>query len=334
LSLRFDDLDSVGELYTQDDFGQLVVTIKAMPTGGHDVTHADPGLLDQLADSIPMAFAGMPTPPGLSRDVLTQLWAYWIDEASADVYGLLNIGPAFAPNLAVFFAALGAQDRNASPKLRMDSGFDPRDPRQLLDPHPTDILRLHLAAGVIDTLMGLSHPVRDKYNQMIEDLTALLADGDVVTISGNIPQARGNLVRLNFRAPLSVMQQAARNVGGFIATAKFAALDGHSIQDIETWDDDDEARAQAVKSAALAGQSIATLGDDAQLLAGATIALLERPDLYDAVTKALNEGLDLSFRRDPIWGAPQGDAIFIRYGAPSTKQSRRRGRAASRQADR
>ena len=32
LSLRFDNLDSVGELYTEDDFRQLVVAIEATPT--------------------------------------------------------------------------------------------------------------------------------------------------------------------------------------------------------------------------------------------------------------------------------------------------------------
>jgi hypothetical protein len=31
LSLRFNDLHSVGELYTEDDFRQLVVTIEAAP---------------------------------------------------------------------------------------------------------------------------------------------------------------------------------------------------------------------------------------------------------------------------------------------------------------
>jgi hypothetical protein len=31
LSLRSDDLDSVGELYTEDDFRQLVVTIETTP---------------------------------------------------------------------------------------------------------------------------------------------------------------------------------------------------------------------------------------------------------------------------------------------------------------
>jgi hypothetical protein len=31
LSLRSDNLDSVGELYTEDDFRQLIVTIEATP---------------------------------------------------------------------------------------------------------------------------------------------------------------------------------------------------------------------------------------------------------------------------------------------------------------
>jgi len=30
--LRSDNLDSIGELYTEDDFRQLVVAIEAMPT--------------------------------------------------------------------------------------------------------------------------------------------------------------------------------------------------------------------------------------------------------------------------------------------------------------
>jgi hypothetical protein len=235
--------------------------------------------------------------------------------------------------LAVFFAALGAQGRQVPPKLRMESGFDPNDPSRALDPHPTDILRPYLAAGVIDTLTGLSRSVRESYTGMIEQLAADLADGDTVTLAGNIPLDRDRLMPLQVQAPLAAMQQAARNIGGFIATARLNALGGHSIQDIETWDDSDESRAQAVKAALLAHSDIGNLGDDAQLLAGATLALLDEPDLYDSVTNSLNAGLDLSFQRDPIWGAPQGDAIYIRYGkyAPP-KPARRRGRSKPRPA--
>jgi hypothetical protein len=305
----------------------LIWAALAHETGGHDVTHADPGLLDELAEGIPAALAGMPTPAGISREELALVWSYWIDEASADVYGLLNIGPSFASNLAVFFAALdGKNSPGSPPKLRMESLFDSRDPSRALDPHPTDILRLHLAAGVVDTLGHLSQGTRTDYNKSIESLSAKLADGDTVTLDGNIPIQRDHLQPIQVQVPLDAMQQAARNVGGFIATAKLKALNDHAIQEIETWDDYDEGRAQAVKSAALSNQDIGSLGDDAHLLAGATIALLERPDMYDAVTNALNAGLDLSFERDPIWGKPHPDAVYIRYAdLSSRKRASRRG---------
>ena len=290
----------------------------AHETGGHDVTHADPGLLPELEAKVATALAGMPTPRGISRDLLAQLWAYWMDEASADVYGLLNIGPSMAANLAVFFAAFGAQQerrgRPHAPSLRMESRFDPRDPMAVLDPHPTTILRLHLLAGVVDTLTGLSQESRDRYGHMIDDLASKLATGSYVTITGNIPSPF-NPTWIDVRVPLAEMQQTARNAGGFIATARLAALGGRSIQDIETWDNSDETRAIDVKNAVLAGRPIANLGDDAQLLAGVTLALLERPELYDAATQALNDGLDLSFRNDPIWGAPQPEAISMIYDA-------------------
>jgi len=237
------------------------------------------------------------------------LWSYWIDEASADVYGLLNIGPAFAPNQAAFFAAIEAEGDNPPPRLRTISKFDPRDPNKILDPHPTDILRLHLAHGVIDTLSHLSGRTRAGYIKLIEDLAGLLTTGDTVAIAGNIPIDGERLQPLEMSVPLNIMAQVARNVGGFIATAKLDALNGRSIQQIETWDDPDEAHAMAVKEALLSGRAIGDLGDDADLLAGATMALLERPALYDAVTAALNDGLDLSFERDPIWGLPPKETV-------------------------
>ena len=162
--------------------------------------------------------------------------------------------------------------------------------------------------------------MRSTYNDLIETLSESLASGDTITIEGNIPLERDHLQWMSLQLTLSLMQTAARNVGGYIATAKLAALAGHPIQDIETWDDSDEAQSMKVKSALLEGnRPIATLGDDAQLLAGATMALLERPTLYTSVTDALNDGLDLSFQRDPIWGKPQSDRMIVRYIRPGAQ---------------
>ena len=102
---------------------------------------------------------------------------------------------------------------------------------------------------------------------------------------------------------LSDAAEAARKVGALLAGGKFEKLNGHCIQDIETWDDADEAAAQAIASRVLSQQSIVAHGDDAQLLAGTMLALLQKPALYNSATALLNAALDDSFLRDPIWGA-------------------------------
>ena len=77
-----------------------------------------------------------------------------------------------------------------------------------------------------------------------------------------------------------------------------------------SWDDADETAANKISAAILAGQPIDSLGDDAQLLARATIALLEQPKLYASATTLRNRALDRSFATDPIWAKPAADRII------------------------
>jgi hypothetical protein len=302
-------------------------------TGGHDVTHADAGLLEELEAGVSMVLAGQPGNPAMSRDDLANLWAHWIDEASADVYGALNMGPIFATNLAFFFVALNKAGSGTA-GLRMTSAYDQSDPNKILDPHPTDILRLHLAIGVIGSLQGLSSESRSSYIADLEALAAKLATGTTIQLIGNVPVLGTNSARpMDVTVPLDFMQQAARSVGGYIATARLNALAGHSIQDIETWDDQDEAIALAIQKAVLAGNSIAGLGDDAQLLAGTTLALLQKPDDYDAITASLAAGLDRSFSTDPVWGHPDPDRAWLRYPKRLTLASRQDASGTPRRGD-
>ena len=293
----------------------------AHETGGHDVLHADPGLLAELAGGVRAMFGGGPVQPG-HQPTDTQLdgllWSWWIDEAASDVYGILNIGPAFALSLAAFFAALTARARmdhhvpaGAFPSLRTQSGpRDQNDPR--LDEHPTDILRLHLAIGVVESLTGLSTANRNAYIGALRSLSTLCAQGaQAVTLTGDVPIERDRWIRLNnFSRPLGQMQTAARQAGAFIAKAKLAALGTHGIQEIETWDDADEAVTQQIAAALKQNAPVVDQGDDAQLLAAATLALLDQPDRYAAVTNRLAEALDTSFAHDPIWGPPAPDHEF------------------------
>ena len=76
---------------------------------GHDVCHADPELIPELVTGIRSLFktSDFPRDSIPKRDVLNaMLWSYWIDEAVADVYGLLNMGPTFPFNLAALLSAM------------------------------------------------------------------------------------------------------------------------------------------------------------------------------------------------------------------------------------
>lgn len=265
----------------------LLWTALAHETGGHDVVHAIPRLFEELQGGVGKALANTLV-PGLGGEELVVLWRYWLDEAVADVYGILNVGPAFGLIMAGYHAALSSKKapRLEIPKVRMASA----------DEHPPAILRIHLAIGVVESLDKLSAAKRDAYVSDLKRLARLCASGDVVEISGPAQ------VVLNMtQVPLREMQEAARQVGNYIAKVKLKALGDNSIQDIETWDDADEACAEAVRDALKAGNLIAELGDDAQLLAGATMYLLDHPDQYTDVTKTLAVALDKSFETDPIW---------------------------------
>lgn len=272
----------------------------AHETGGHDVVHADPGLIEELQQGVGKALAKTSV-PGLDREELVVLWKYWMDEAVADVYGILNVGPTFGSIVAAHHAARRNRPEGGGLGIPKVSMWSVRTSDGTLDDHPTEILRIHLAIGVVESLRGLGPAERKAYVAHLKRLAALCASGNLVVITGPARVGRNKAV-IDARVPLGKMQQAARRVGKYIATVKLKALDNHAIQDIETWDDADEMRARSVRRALTARKRIVALGDDAQLLAGAAMYLLDHPNHYARVAKALADALDHSFDTDPIWG--------------------------------
>src|SRR5262249_9820273 len=161
---------------------------------------------------------------------------------ASDVYGLLNMGPEFALNLALnlitYFAGLNG---DPVPSLRTDSGADETGQ---LDPHPTDILRVHLAIGVIESLVNLADSTRNQYIADLESLAVLCGHGATRVQLSGILREHDFMVDVQNTIPLADMQEAARRVGAHIATASLKALGkdraSHGVQEIETWDDLDE----------------------------------------------------------------------------------------------
>jgi hypothetical protein len=259
--------------------------------GGHDVLHATPGLLQELA-------AGVAKLPHLPSG-MGSLWAGWMDEAASDVYGLLNIGPAFAVSLAAFFSALRASQSKTRAKLGPISNILPIRQNAPADVHPVELLRVYLAIGVTSQLTSLSATAKTDWLNQLNSL-AVEAGGGVRTIDV-VDVGTKSLVQ---RVPLQPMAEVAKTVGAFIATARLPSLGGHAIQDIETWDDMDEHASQRIRRAASAGTSLLNLGDDAQLLAGTTLALLDDARGYGRITPLLEQALDDSFARDPVFAPP------------------------------
>lgn len=281
---------------------------------GHDVVHADPELVPELVAGVRAMFAGTSFAPNgpLTPNLLSALlWSYWIDEAVADVYGVLNMGPTFTLNLAAFFSAMmscamvqAGRPAPSLPYLRCNaSARDPMMGDSHMDEHPVDILRVYLAIGVVDSLPHLSKKAKETYIADLEAVAqASLQGATEIKVQGQVKISHANWRMLDETIPLADAADAARRVGAFLATTKLKCLANHSIQDIETWDDVDEEAAQDVAARVAAGKCIIGAGDDAQLLAGCNIATIAQPTLYGQMTKLLDEGLDESYDRDPLWG--------------------------------
>jgi hypothetical protein len=180
-------------------------------------------------------------------------------------------------------------------------------PLLAIDVHPPTLLRLHVAIGVIKNLTSLAPGDRRNHVKNLEALAKRHADGTTLAVQGRIEVERDRWVdveRLNVR--LDELTAAARRVGAFIATAPLQAFGGHTVQEIETWDADDERVTLIIADTFVRApgnaQAVKNLGDDAQLLAGATLALLQEPALYDQINLALAGALDESHRRDSIMG--------------------------------
>ena len=102
---------------------------------GHDVVHADDGLLQEMTAAAQALLAPDFSPrKRLDTAALNALLrSYWMDEAAADVYGVLNMGPAFGLSLAAFVAAFRAhiktdikgEPRPAKPTVATEAS--PRD---------------------------------------------------------------------------------------------------------------------------------------------------------------------------------------------------------------
>lgn len=296
----------------------LIWTALAHETGGHDVLHAENGLVEELIASIYEAFVGDDT--AISNDAskitlnqeLGLLWGYWLEEATSDVYGLLNVGPSFLLSFVPYNAALLASLTTNYPEpykfvVPRVGTNSTRGPDGMAEVHPTDILRIPLAMGVISQLTQLDDDTKAYYQQLLEALMArLLGKVSTISISGSVSVTYNNrnLTR-DFdhrKFTIAEMKAAAQKVGQHIATVQLKALGGVSIQQLVTWRQQDELTARKLATLFLNNSAIPPT-KPGLLLAGAVLAALQSPDKYADINHLLAKSLDQVYAKNTLWNS-------------------------------
>jgi hypothetical protein len=176
--------------------------------GGHDIMHADRGLLTELGDRVGAAL----TKASLGTR-MSNYWSSRIDETASDVLGVLNLGPAAGIGLIAYFRGINAA-LGWGAKLASEGPSD--------DPHPGDLVRGYLAAATVRLLL---------FSGATPWANAIVAQTD---------KDAGKIVLAGTSITLAQAKQAAAVVAGTIATTRLDALDGHAFAEIQNWRDRDE----------------------------------------------------------------------------------------------
>jgi hypothetical protein len=180
-------------------------------TGGHDILHADAGLINELAQKISAALMTRFGSQGLAN-----YWAAVTDEATSDALGYLHLGPSAGIGLVGYFRSLGnGKLRNIGPKN---------------GPHPIDLLRGYLAAAVAKRL---NFKDAAAWSQTIYFETA--KDNNLLYLVDQ----RG--VYSLFPVSLDQAIASTEVVAEVILTSNLNALQGHSLLKItKGWTDADQ----------------------------------------------------------------------------------------------
>lgn len=262
-------------------------------TGGHDVTHADKGLLNELAQKIHHAVLAR------FRSIeLANYWARCTDEISADALGYLNIGPSLGVSLIGYFRALG------DGKLRTVGSTS--------DPHPIDLLRGYFGASVVKRLRFKDAPAWSEtiFNETEQD------KGELYFVDEN-----GNYIPfpVSFEDAVASTDEVAR----VILKTRLATLELHAFEELENWEDADQA---IVDNLVPVLQSGGTLPGNVQgpgfyaayVVAAATQAGLEAGANLPGIFTNMQVALATMHTENPTWSVTPtelSEAMLKRVGS-------------------
>jgi len=243
-------------------------------TGGHDILHADDGLLRELSDKVAAAVAAAKL-----GNHLAEYWADRIDETASDVLGILNLGPAAAVGVLAYFRGIN-DSLGWGPVLSSEGDAD--------DVHPADIVRGWMGAEVVRLL---------KFKQ-----AGAWADA----LTKEIDRDLAKVVLAGVTVTAANAKKSAAVVAQTIAAGKLNTLDGHAFSDIQNWADKDEALVAKLTDpltmavdlpARYAGGTYA-----AHVVAAAVMSALKTPQAIPVIFDRMLGLLKVMHDANPSWG--------------------------------
>jgi hypothetical protein len=255
-------------------------------TAGHDILHADNGLLSQVSSAVR---AGLIQDKGTAS--LAAYWADRIDETASDVFGILNMGPAAGIGLIGFFRGLNAAF-GGGPKLRTIG--------PAADPHPADILRGFLAAA---TVRLLEFDEAAAWAAVIERETE--KDLAAIRLAGRAVDPK-------------VAKASAEVVARVIVTHPMDSLESHALGEIQTWRNEDEDIVQQLASSLTTANPVPanfpTKIYAAHMVAAATGAALQQGANIPALFQRMLDLLKAKHDTNPLFGP-----LFVRHPGNITR---------------
>ncbi|VVB87287.1 Uncharacterised protein [uncultured archaeon] len=273
-------------------------------TGGHDVLHADEGLLNEIGNTVASEIMKHENDPAFQEENVTfngrkisvaefaaSYWKSTMDETASDVCGLLNLGPAAGVGLSVLLIPIRG------------GKLIPYGPA--MDVHPIDALRLFLAADVIRGMPDLDVNTANAWGDALDGI----ADKYISNKNGFglYSKTQNGDVHWDAIMPYNGMRETVKIVANTIAFKPLNTLEGHSLSEINAWANSDEEltlrivddfvnKRQPSLEPGPGGETVYA----AHILSGAVLALTNSPDVEDITGLAIS-ALNELYSGNPVW---------------------------------
>jgi len=272
------------------DFPVLWVAL-AHEICGHDVVRA----FDQSSDGDSKLFLELMASFDRISPTITpgweEVWKAWLEEAIADVYGLIVMGPMFAVGMAAWLSTTNAAS-NALPtnKLGELTNFIWLNDGSISE-HPPNLIRLHILAGALKWLIT-DESTRDSYIATIDELIEGASGGQT-----HVAVIEGSAGEIAFRYPIEPLTADARIIGRHLASVRLPMLGCRCIAELMPWDNTKEENAREIARLFVTDAASWTPSDlssfsSVYMMAGAFMAMTYDPRKLTVINERLMGALD------------------------------------------